>query len=420
MITRRFFLKSSALAVASLTAGLSIPSFLERTVLAAGDQAKNKIFIVIFQRGAADGLNTVVPFGDAAYYRARPTLAIARPKSGDDQAAIDLDGFFGLHPALSPFKPLYDSKQLAIVHAAGSPDSTRSHFDAQDYMEIGTPGVKSTSDGWLNRYLQTNQTNSATNKTAQNLALRGIAMGNKQPRALAGTSPSLTIANLNTFDIRGGAKTSSAFETMYGKSDDDIIAPAGTEALEAMRTIRKIRSIGYSPTNGAIYPNGQFGNSLKQIAQLIKSNIGLEIAFADIGGWDTHTGQKPRLNQLFKEFSGSIAALAQDLGDRMQDVVIVTMSEFGRTVKENGTAGTDHGHANCMFILGGGVKGGKVYGKWPGLSQEQLYEGRDLALTTDYRTVCSEVISKHCGVKDLGHVFPNFQVKPNQMLSFLG
>ncbi|KAF0218118.1 MAG: hypothetical protein FD167_5133, partial [bacterium] len=339
MTTRRFFLKSGALAIASIGASLAIPSFLQHTALASNNQNSKKTMIVIFQRGAADGLNTVVPFGDAAYYKARPTLGIAKPNASDEQSAIDLDGYFGLHPALKPFKPLYDAKQLAIVHAAGSPDSTRSHFDAQDYMEIGTPGVKTTPDGWLNRYLQINP-DPSKDKLA---ALRGIAIGNKQPRAMAGSGASLTIANLNAFDVRGGAKTSSAFETMYGKSSDDIIAPAGVEALEAMRTIRKIRSAAYLPANSAIYPNGQFGNSLKQIAQLIKSNIGLEMVFTDLGGWDTHIGQKPRLNQLLKDFGSSIAALYQDLGDKMQDVVIVTMSEFGRTVKENGTAGTDHG-----------------------------------------------------------------------------
>jgi len=415
MTTRRFFLKSGALAIAGIGASLAIPSFLERTALASNSQNSKKIMIVIFQRGAADGLNTVVPFGDAAYYKSRPTLAIAKPNSSDEQSAIDLDGYFGLHPALKPFKPLYDAKGLAIVHAAGSPDSTRSHFDAQDYMEIGTPGIKSTADGWLNRYLQTNSEPSSKDGLA---ALRGVAIGNKQPKTMAGTGASLTIASLNSFDVRGGAKTSSAFETMYGKSSDDIIAPSGVEALEAMRTIRKIRSTAYLPANSAIYPNGQFGNSLKQIAQLIKSNVGLEIAFADLGGWDTHTAQKPRLNQLLKEFSSGIAALYQDLGDKMQDVVIVTMSEFGRTVRENGTAGTDHGHANCMFVMGGGVKGGKVYGKWPGLEREQLYEARDLALTTDFRTVCSEVVSKHCGAKDLAKIFPNFQNKSS--LSILG
>lgn len=406
MTTRRFFLKSGALAIAGLGASLAIPSFLEQTALAANQNSK-KIMIVIFQRGAADGLNIVVPFGDTAYYKARPTLAIAKPSPSDEQSAIDLDGFFGLHPALKPFKPIYDTKELAIIHAAGSPDSTRSHFDAQDYMEIGTPGIKTTADGWLNRYLQVHKD---VNKD-QLAALRGIAIGNKQPRVLAGTTPSLTVASLNSFEVRGGTKTSSAFETMYGKSLDDIIAPAGVEALEAMRTIRKIRSSIYLPSNNAIYPNGQFGNSLKQIAQLIKANIGLEIAFTDIGGWDTHTGQKPRLNQLLKEFSSGLAALYQDLGNKMQEVVIVTMSEFGRTVRENGTAGTDHGHANCMFVMGGGVKGGQVYGKWPGLEREQLYEARDLALTTDFRTVYSEVISKHCGAKDLTKIFPNFQAK---------
>lgn len=411
MISRRFFLKSSALAVASFAAGLDLPSFLSRTALAAQGQSKNKTMIVIFQRGAVDGLNTVVPFGEDAYYRARPALAIGRPKANDEQTAIDLDGFFGLNPAMKAFKPLYDNKQLAIVHAAGSPESTRSHFDAQDYMETGTPGNKSTDDGWLNRYLQ------VAGKST--VPLRAIAMGNKQPRTLAGTSPSLTLSSLGGFDVRGGNQVNSSFEAMYGDSNDAVLQPAGSEAFEAMRLIKKIRAAGYNPANNATYPNGQFSNSLKQIAQLIKANVGLEIAFADIGGWDTHTAEKQRLNALFREFAGSLAAFSQDLGDRMQDIVIVTMSEFGRTVQENGNLGTDHGHATCMFVLGGAVKGGKVYGKWPGLAREQLFEGRDLALTTDFRTVCSEVMTKHLGAKDLTRIFPGFQLKNGQQLSLI-
>lgn len=410
MITRRFFLKSGALAIAGLGAA-NVPSFLQRAA-AATEGARNKTLIVIFQRGAADGLNVVVPHGDAAYYRARPALAIARPSATNAEAAIDLDGFFGLHPALKPFQSLYDERRLAIVHAAGSPDSTRSHFDAQDYMETGTPGLKSTADGWLNRYLQ-------GAKLKEEPPLRAIAMGNKQPRALAGASQTITLANLGGFDVRGGGgQAGRAFETMYGESSDALLNPAGSEAFEAMRIIKRVRAQGYTPANGAQYPQGQFGNSLKQIAQLIKANVGLEIAFADMGGWDTHTTQKFRLNALLTEFGRGVSALAQDLGERMEDVVIVTMSEFGRTVRENGNLGTDHGHATCMFVLGGKVRGGKVYGRWPGLEREQLYEGRDLALTTDFRTVCAELLARHCGAQDLARIFPGFQLK--QQLSLMG
>ncbi|MEW6732727.1 MAG: DUF1501 domain-containing protein [Acidobacteriota bacterium] len=415
MLTRRFFLKSGALAIAGIGTGLCVPSFLKRTALAASEQTKStKTLIVLFQRGAADGLNIVVPFGEAAYYSVRPQLSIAKPKTSDEQSAIDLDGFFGLHPALKPFKSLYDARQLAIVHAAGSPDSTRSHFDAQDYMETGTPGIKSTADGWLNRYLQ-------GKKIVQASPLRAVAMGNKQPRALAGDNPSITLANLGAFDVRGGGgQASSVFESMYGKSDDKRLHPTGNEAFEAMRIIKRLRANGYTPANGADYPRGQFGASLRQIAQLIKADVGLEVAFADMGGWDTHTTQgaaQGRLAFLLREFSSSISAFTQDLGDRMNDVVIITLSEFGRTVQQNGNLGTDHGHATCMFVLGGKVRGGKVYGRWPGLEREQLYEGRDLALTTDFRSVCTEVLMKHFGISDSKRIFPGFQAK--ELLSLM-
>jgi uncharacterized protein (DUF1501 family) len=401
MMTRRLFLKSGALTIAGLGMGLSVPSFLQRAAAFSDQKNRKKTLVVIFQRGAVDGLNVVVPFGDSNYYKARPSIAIARPKSGDEQSAIDLDGFFGLNPALKPFKQLYDARKLAIVHAVGSPDSTRSHFDAQDYMETGTPGFKSTRDGWLNRYLQ-------LQKRSDLSSLRAIAMGNKEPRALMGPSPSLTLANMGSFDVRGGNEAKESFVAMYGESRDQLLNSAGSEAFEAMRTIKRIREAGYSPSNGAIYPQGPFGQSLKQIAQLIKADIGVEIAFADMGGWDTHAAEKARLPILLNQFGKGLSALVGDLGDRMEDVVIVTMSEFGRTVNENGNLGTDHGHATCMFVAGGNVRGGKVYGRWPGLERDQLYEGRDLALTTDFRTVCSELISKHSGAKDIKRIFPGF------------
>jgi uncharacterized protein (DUF1501 family) len=402
MLTRRFFLKSATLALAALGTELSCPAFLQRAVLANSAAGKRNpaTLIVIFQRGAADGLNIVTPFGDRNYARSRPALALPAPQSSNPQAVLDLDGFFGLHPAMKPFLPLYQAGQLAVVQAVGSPDNTRSHFDAQDYMEMGTPGVKSTADGWLNRHLQT---------TKEASPLRAVAVGNKQPRILSGSGQSVTLPIFGNFDVRGG--TSTAFETMYGASEDQLLTNAGSDAFEAIKLLKSIRARGYTPSNNAVYPNGQFGNSLKQLAQLIKGNAGLEIGFVESNGWDTHIGQRPRLNQLLTEFSRGIAALVQDLGDRMQDVVILTLSEFGRTVRENGTGGTDHGHATCSFVVGGTVKGGKVYGRWPGLEREQLYEGRDLAITTDFRALCSEILRRHCATQDLTGVFPNFTAK---------
>lgn len=389
MYSRRYFLRSSALAIAGLST-LSLPSFLKRAAASSTDS--RKVLVVIFQRGAADGLNIVVPYGDSHYYKARPTLAIPAPSSSKPESAIDLDGFFGLHPQMKPLKEFWDTKQMAIVHAAGSPDSTRSHFDAQDYMELGTPGKKTTRDGWLNRQLQTQD---------KEHPLQAVAIGKKQPRALEGRSPSLTLSSLASFGTR------DAFEAMYAESPDGLLQNAGSEAFEAMKIIKKLRAQGYSPK--AEYPRGPLGQNLKQIAQLIKANVGLEIAFTDMDGWDTHANQRQRLQQLLGEFSCAIAAFCKDLGERMEQVAVVTMSEFGRTVRENGTLGTDHGHANCMFVLGGNVKGGRVLGKWPGLSGDALYEGRDLALTTDFRQVCSEVISRHCRIRELSKVFPDFK-----------
>lgn len=412
---RRFFLKSSGVAFASLGFAMNSPSFLARTLAQTPSTGRRKTLIVIFQRGAMDSLNAVIPYGESAYYDLRPSLAVPRPqndKQPSNPSAIDLDGFFALNPALSAFKPIYDTGQLAIVHAVGSPDMTRSHFDAQDYMEAGTPGVKSTSDGWLNRYLQ-----SRPDKTAS--PFRAVAMGPNLPRTLQGKAPSIAMNNISDFGIRGGSGQSSAalqggFEAMYEQSVNEALRGTGHETFEAVKMLKRINPSQYKPAPEANYPRGRFGENLKQIAQLIKSDIGLEVAFTDIGGWDTHanegTGQGQLANRLL-EFSNGIAALYADLKDRAGDVVILTMTEFGRTVKENGNRGTDHGHASCMFVLGGNVNGGKVLGKWPGLQNSQLYEGRDLALTTDFRDVFSEIAMRHLGATNLHTVFPGYQIK---------
>ncbi|MBL8151115.1 MAG: DUF1501 domain-containing protein [Blastocatellia bacterium] len=403
MLSRRFFMKSGALALASLSLTGKTPSFLERMVSASTVSSKPKTIVVIFQRGAADGLNIIVPFAEPNYYKLRPSLAIRSPKSGDSQAAIDLDGFFGLHPAMVSFKELFQQQKLAIVHAVGSPDSTRSHFDAQDYMELGTPGIKSTSDGWLNRYLQKKY-------LKQPLPLRAVAIGRKEPKIFTGKAPTVTVGNLSNFGTR------SSFEAMYADTQDQILANTGTDTFEAIKTIKQIKASSYTPANGAEYSKGSLGQSLKQIAQLIKANVGLEVAFTDMDGWDTHVNQPQRLQILLTEFSNSISAFIKDLGDRAEDVVVVTMSEFGRTAAENGTRGTDHGHATCMFVVGGNTKGGKIYGEWPGLEKNNLYEGRDLALTTDYRSVCLELVEKHCGLKETTSLFPSFKHKPLSIL----
>jgi uncharacterized protein (DUF1501 family) len=421
-MNRRFFLKSSGIALASIGVMTSAPSFLQRTALgqaASVGGGRRKTLIAIFQRGAVDGLNVVVPHGEKSYYDLRPNIAIPRPSSGNAEAAIDLDGFFGLHPSLAPFKPFWDARQLAIVDAVGSPDNTRSHFDAQDYMESGTPGVKSTTDGWLNRYLQVQPDAKAT-------PFRAVAMTQNLPRTLQGRAGALAVTNLADFTIRGGNSSQSlqgGFEAIYDQSVNDVLSGTGRETFEAVNFLKRVNPAQYKPENGALYPRTPFGNSLLQIAQLIKAGVGLEVAFTDVGGWDTHVNQGNARGQLairLTEFGAAIGALAKDLGPRMDDVLILTMSEFGRTARENGNRGTDHGHANAMFVIGNSVRGGKVYGQWPGLKSEQLNENRDLALTTDFRDVFGEVVTKHLRGGSLEKVFPGYASSAAKMRGFLG
>ena len=410
-INRRFFLHKGALAVAGTAA---LPGFLVRSVLAETGSAPNRRLVVIFQRGAADGLNVVVPYREKNYYAMRPSIAIPQNQ------VIDLDGFFGLHPSLATFKPLYDAGNLAIVHAAGSPDMSRSHFDAQDFMESGTPGIKSTEDGWLNRALQAEDLVHRRQQTA----FRALALGPDVPRTLAGKVPSIALGNVNNFTVAGRgpapSPAASAFEAMYGESGDHIFHAAGEETFEAVKMLRAANPAQYQPAAGADYPNSEFGNRLKQVAQLLKSSLGVEAAFTDIGGWDTHQNQgnvDGQLSSRLRDFSQSISAFWRDMGDDAGNITLVTMSEFGRTARENGTGGTDHGHANVMFVLGGNVKGGKVYGRWPGLNNEQLNEGRDLALTTDYRQVLGELVNKTISASNLDLVFPGAQLTPHRFLS---
>src|SRR5690349_7061295 len=422
-MNRRFFLKSGSIALASIGMSFSAPGFLQRAIMAHERNAitggRRKTLIAIFQRGAVDGLNVVVPFGESSYYDARPSIAIPKPQAGNAEAAINLDGFFGLHPSLSAFKPLWDSKRLAIVHASGSPDNTRSHFDAQDYMESATPGLKSTSDGWLNRYLQ-------SKKDDRNSPFRAVSFTQQMPRVLQGRAEALAMSNLSNFAIRAGkssANVQGGFEAIYSGEKNESLAATGRETFEAVNYLNQVNPAQYKPENGAEYPRGPFGTSLLQIAQLIKAGVGLEIAFTDVGGWDTHVNQGNARGQLanrLQEFSSGLAALYQDLGQRMDDVVVLTMSEFGRTVKENGNRGTDHGHANAMFVMGNSVRGGQVYGKWPGLKSDQLYEGRDLALTTDFRDVFGEIATRHLGSKDAKAVFPGYGLNSSRFKGFLG
>jgi uncharacterized protein (DUF1501 family) len=412
-ITRRIFLRNSALAVVGTAA---VPSFLTRAALGAVENGgRTKRLVVIFQRGAADGLNIVVPYAERNYYAMRPNINIPQ------KSVVDLNGFFGLHPALSAFQPLWQQRQLAIVHAAGSPDTTRSHFDAQDFMESGTPGIKSTDDGWLNRSLRN------LPSTPPVSPFRAIALGPSLPRILSGNEPAVAMNNINDFSVGGKSlkpsPAATAFEAMYDHSSDAVLHGTGEETFDAVKMLKSADPGKYTPAPNANYPKGRFGDSLRQLAQLIKANLGVQVAFADIGGWDHHVNEgaaEGQLANVLGDFSQSIAAFWTDLGDLGEDTVVVTMSEFGRTARENGNRGTDHGHANVMFVLGGPVKGGKVYGRWPGLDQSQLYEGRDLALTTDFRQVIGEAVTRHLGNKNLAAVFPGYDNPQAKFLRYLG
>jgi len=399
MMTRRIFLKNGSAALVSL--GFT-PVFIARAAQAA--QARQKILIAIFQRGAVDGLNMVVPFGERAYYGNRPSIAIPTP--GAPGGALDLDGFFGLHPSMASLVPHFKDGHLAIVHACGSPDDTRSHFDAQDYMESGTPGNKGTRDGWMNRYLH------AKDHAERSSPFRAVALTQALPRSLQGSAPALAIGQLGQFGVRAGQDTdmmTNAFSSQYAAAADAMLGSTGREAFDAVKMLKDANPAGYAASNGAEYPRSGFGEAMRQIAQIVKADLGLEVAFAELGQWDHHANEGGSTGQIanrLDDFATGLSAFARDLGDRMADVVLVTMSEFGRTVKENGNRGTDHGHGNAMLILGGNVKGGKIYGRWPGLAADQLYEGRDLAITTDFRDVFAECVTSHLGARDISQIFP--------------
>jgi len=426
--TRRLFIKQGAIALASIGVAPTLgPAFLRNAVFAAEPPKgqRRKILICIFQRGAADGLSMVVPHGDPYYYKHRSldlNGGIALPRTGDG-AVLDLDGNFGLNPALQMLKPIYDAGHLAAIQACGSTNPSRSHFSAQDYMESATPGSTGTRAGWLARTLEHCPEDAATRASV----FRAVSMTGQIPRSFQGNSEVLAIPNLSTFDVKtpvlatkrntpaksmpADNKESGGFEALYDAAVGDVLHGTGKETFDAVKQLRAINAAGYTPARGARYPNGVYGQALQQVAQLIKADVGLQIAFVESNGWDTHAGQGAAQGTLARNLAGlgqGLAALYTDLGDAMADVVVLTMSEFGRTVRQNGNGGTDHGHATCFLALGGNVNGGKVLGQWPGLAPEQLYEDRDLAVTTDFRAVFGEVAQRHLGIKDLAPVLPGY------------
>ncbi len=413
MVNRRAFLKGSAISMMGI--GMSgMPGFLARAATMRdplGPYAKGRTLVFIFQRGAMDGLMAVSPFTDPFLQQARPTLFMSAAKA-NGSTLIDLDGRYGLHPAFAALQPMFSDKRLGIVHGMGSPNTTRSHFDAQDYMESGTPFDKGTFSGWLNR--------AAASLGKNDSPFAAVSLTSALPRSLYGDRPAIAISSLSDLSIQNrntpavANLTARSFEELYDQTSSTLLSRNGQEGFEAMKLIQKSDPRRYVPANGAHYPASALGNALKEIAQLIKMDVGLEIAFAESGGWDTHFNQGTE-NGLFarnaKDLADSIAAFWTDLGQWQDQVTLMTTTEFGRTVKQNGTGGTDHGRASCCFILGNDVKGGKVHGRVDTLSLENLADGRDLAVTTDFRAVFSEVAGKHLRITDTASLFPGWTGK---------
>lgn len=412
MTSRRGFLKAGGLALFGIGIG-GVPGFLADAVAGIkqpGLFERRKTLVCIFQRGAMDGLMAVTPFTDEYLKAARPSLFMSAAKASANKPLIDLDGRFGLHPSMSAFEQVFKEKRMGIVHGIGSPNNTRSHFDAQDYMESGTPFKKSTESGWLNRAVGLLGHDGAT-------PLRGVSLTSSLPRSFYGDNPAVAINNLQDFNIQmrgnvnGANMAAKSFEDLYDQTSSGLLKETGKESFEAIKMLQKTDVKNYKPANGAVYPNSGLGNSLKQIAQLIKMNVGMEVAFAESGGWDTHFNQG-RETGIFarnvNDLSESIMAFWTDIGTLQDDVTVMTMTEFGRTVKQNGTGGTDHGRASCNFILGNGVKGGLVHGLVNPLAIENLEVGRDLAVTTDFRAVFSEVADKHLKLNNDKVLFPDW------------
>ena len=386
-VSRRQFLGGAA--------ALAAAPLLSRLARAAGARS-GRALVVLFQRGAVDGLSMLVPLGEPELATLRPRIAVPKP--------LPLDGRFGLHPRLAALHPLWAAGTLAGIHAVGLPRAQRSHFEAQELMESGIPDDLGSPDGWGNRALRVGG--------SEEDPFRAVAIGDSTPRALAGTAPTLAVDRPEQFGVRAPprarAAMEEAFAAMYA-GRDDAASVAGRRGLAAAARLRAVVEKDGGPANGAVYPKGPLGNGLRAAAQILRGALGTELVFVDVGGWDTHAnqgGEDGVLGRHLVSLGDGVAAFVKDLGERMSDVVLLTMSEFGRTVAENGTGGTDHGWGTAFLAVGGGVRGGRVLGKWPGISGEARFEGRDLAVTTDYRDVLAELLVGHLGVRTIADVFP--------------
>ena len=413
-LSRRKFIQASAGAGGAAFAASMFPAWLPKVVLAPTYQSSRDVMVSIFQRGGVDGLTTCVPFADNNYYTARPTIRIPRP---DDtsvpaaQRATALDNFFGFPPGMAGLVPAFAATDLLVVHATGLLDKSRSHFDAQRWMEVGKPVDATIVTGWLGRHLAT------VPPMRSDALLRGIGISSGLAKTLVGGPKTLPVADPSNYNIGGASATRTArlavIESDYGTTAD----PLRTSALDAVNTIELLSAInftGYAPHNGAVYPNSGFGRALKSVAALIRADVGVEAAQIDIGGWDTHSAQDPNAGSMFStmnDFANSLGAFWQDIVLDSLPVTAVSVSEFGRNLRENGSNGTDHGRGTTMFAMGKGIAGGQVLvvGGWPGLDLNSLEDKQDLRVTVDYRDILAEIVSRRLGNSaNLSAVFPGW------------
>jgi uncharacterized protein (DUF1501 family) len=385
----------------------TLPTWMPRLAFAPKNTApRGDTLVVVFLRGAADVLNMVVPYGEEAYYQLRPSLGIPHPDDATakkEERAIDLNGFFGFHPSMRALLDAWRSEQLAIIHACGAPDESRSHFKAMELMERGVEDERGPASGWIGRHL-------ATLNTGNSSPLRAVGMGTRPQRSLSGSVPVSALRSIADFHLGGDSRAlqqmRAALNTVY---QDDVL---GQDTLAIMDTLETLDPLTYIPSRAAKYPDSEFGLALKQTAMLIKAEVGLEVSAIDVGGWDTHFAQgasNGQMPNLMKDLADGLAAFHADMLDHMHQLTTVTMSEFGRRASENGSLGTDHGHGSMMMVLGGNVNGGKVHGEWPGMAEGQLIGPGDLAVTTDYRDVLSEILSKRLNNPATDEIFPEYK-----------
>ncbi len=412
-ISRRSLMRGTTALLAATAAQFALPSWMPRLAFAPAQTApRGDVLISIFLRGAADMLNMIVPYGEDAYYAARPKLAIPRP---DDASAkekvLDLNGFFGLHPALGSLQSIFQGGAMAAITAAGSPSESRSHFEAMDFMERGQPDEYSLASGWIGRHLQTLNTGNTS-------PIRSIGWGTAVQAALRGTISSIAVQSIVDYHLNGNEQVAAQMLTSLNKLyalPNDSLTTAAESTESAIDILARVGYQNYQPKNGAAYPDSDFAFALRQSAALIRADVGLETACIDLGGWDTHVNQggvEGTQARLMTELAGGLAAFHQDMGDDLKHVSVVVMSEFGRRVAENGGGGTDHGHGSALWVMSGNLAKSNVVTKWPGLAKEALDRGEDLAITTDYRDVLAELLTNRLNNSAISTIFPDFAPTP--------